>query len=313
MRKYIIPFIAAAFLVLALVLVVRSQPVRKSSPPPKIPPVALYEHTVGGVGLVEANTENIAIGTQIAGIVSRVYVVYGSFVKAGDPLFMIDDRELKADLNVKRTELQVAEAELSDARNNLVLAERVVDKRAIRVEELDQRRFAVQIAEAKIAQAQAAMKFTETDLDRLTVRAPVAGQILQVKVRVGEFAPTGVLQTPLMMLGNVDPLHIRVDVDEHEAYKVHPGDSAYGMIRGDSRIRVPLKFVRFEPYVVPKKSLTGDSTERVDTRVLQVIYSFNRGEMPVYVGEQMDVYIDTSEANAAIENAANAVVTGDKQ
>jgi hypothetical protein len=54
---------------------------------------------------------------------------------------------------------------------------------------------------------------------------------------------------------------------------------------------VPLQFVRFEPYVVPKKSLTGDSTERVDTRVLQVLYSFNRDTLPLYVGQQMDVFI----------------------
>jgi hypothetical protein len=40
--------------------------------------------------------------------------------------------------------------------------------------------------------------------------------------------------------------------------------------------------------------LTGDSTERVDTRVLQIIYSFERGNLPIYVGQQMDVYIDAS-------------------
>jgi HlyD family secretion protein len=131
-----------------------------------------------------------------------------------------------------------------------------------------------------------------------------------VKVRVGEFAPTGVLQTPLMLLGNVDPLHVRVDVDEHEAYKVNPGAPAYAMVRGNSQIRVPLKFLRFEPYVVPKKSLTGDSTERVDTRVLQVLYSFNRGDKPIYVGEQMDVYIDALEVNSV---GANALETRGKQ
>jgi hypothetical protein len=52
--------------------------------------------------------------------------------------------------------------------------------------------------------------------------------------------------------------------------------------------------VRFEPYVVPKKSLTGDSTERVDTRVLQIIFGFTRGELPIFVGQQMDVFIDAS-------------------
>ncbi len=298
MRKYMIPIIAAAFLVFAVVLVVRSEPVRKPSQPPKMPPIAPFEHTVGGVGMVEANTENIAVGTEIAGVVSRVYVVFGSFVKAGDPLFTIDERELRAELSLRRSELRVAEAELANARNDLALAEQVGDKRAITVQELDRRRFAVEIADAKTEQARAAVNFTETDLDRLTVRAPISGEVLQVKVRKGEFAPTGVMQTPLMMLGSVNPLHIRVDVDEAEAYRVRAGASAYAMVRGDSRVRVPLSFVRFEPYVVPKKSLTGDSTERVDTRVLQVIYSFERGDRPIYVGEQMDVFIDASTSSA---------------
>ena len=52
--------------------------------------------------------------------------------------------------------------------------------------------------------------------------------------------------------------------------------------------------MRFEPYVVPKRSLTGDSTERVDTRVLQAIFSFTRGELPIFVGQQMDVFIDAT-------------------
>jgi HlyD family secretion protein len=52
--------------------------------------------------------------------------------------------------------------------------------------------------------------------------------------------------------------------------------------------------VRFEPCVVPKKSLTGDSTERVDTRVLQVIFSFTQGDLPIFVGQQMDVFIDAT-------------------
>ncbi len=57
-------------------------------------------------------------------------------------------------------------------------------------------------------------------------------------------------------------------------------------------MRVPLQFVRFEPYVVPKRSLMGDSTERVDTRVLQVLYRFTRETLPIYVGRQMDVFIE---------------------
>jgi len=53
-----------------------------------------------------------------------------------------------------------------------------------------------------------------------------------------------------------------------------------------------LTFDRIEPYIVPKRSLTGDNRERVDTRVLQVIYRFERPSFPLYVGQQVDVYIE---------------------
>src|SRR5262249_148539 len=139
----------------------------------------------------------------------------------------------------------------------------------------------------------------ETDLRRLTVRAPVDGQVLQLKVHLGEFAPTGVLPTPLILLGNVDKLCVRVDVDENDAWRVRKGARATGNLRGNEAVQAQLEFVRFEPYIVPKKSLTGDSAERVDTRVLQVIYGFERGALPIYVGQQMDVFIDAPEQTVA--------------
>ena len=74
-------------------------------------------------------------------------------------------------------------------------------------------------------------------------------------------------------MGRLKPLHVRVDVDEHEAWRVRPDAKATAAVRGNAESESRRStFVRFEPFVVPKKSLTGESTERVDTRVLQVIY-----------------------------------------
>jgi hypothetical protein len=66
------------------------------------------------------------------------------------------------------------------------------------------------------------------------------------------------------------------------------------MLRGAASQEIPLRFVRVEPYVIPKKSLTGDNTERVDTRVLQVIYALEPTAQPVYVGQQVDVFIEAA-------------------
>jgi len=150
----------------------------------------------------------------------------------------------------------------------------------------------LQIARTQVAQAEAAAHQDEVNIERLTTRAPIEGTILQNKVRLGQYAQCGPLNEPLMILGSVSPLHVRVDVDEHDALRVREGAPAVGSPRGNGSLRVPLQFVRFEPYVIPKKSLTGDSTERVDTRVRQVIYRIVAENSSLFVGQQMDVYIE---------------------
>jgi hypothetical protein len=92
-----------------------------------------------------------------------------------------------------------------------------------------------------------------------------------------------------------------VDVDEHEAWRVSPGTKAVATVRGNADLKTPLTFVRFEPFVLPKKSLTGDSTERVDTRVLQVIYRVDDEALPIFVGQQMDVFLESP----AVPNVAS--------
>ncbi|MEO7699600.1 MAG: efflux RND transporter periplasmic adaptor subunit [Opitutus sp.] len=294
-RKFILPVLAIAGVVFAIFEITRGD----KSPPPAPPFAAAaqtpYQNSVAGSGLVEASTENISIGTQIAGIVSKIFVQIGGEVKAGDPLFAIDDRALRAELATRRAAAQVAEAQLADASYDFTLAEKLVAKDVSPTTDREKKRLAVQKAEAQLAQARAELNATETNLERLTVHAPVNGQVLQLKVHLGEFAADAAASTgqpPLVLLGGVTPLNVRVDVDENDAWRIPTGAPATGYLRGHKEIKAALKFVRFEPYVVPKKSLTGDSTERVDTRVLQVIFSFERGNLPVYVGQQMDVFID---------------------
>ena len=123
-------------------------------------------------------------------------------------------------------------------------------------------------------------------------RAPIGGTILQVNVRAGEYVSTASAVTPLV-LGDIDEVQVRADVDEQVAPRVRAGAKAVGYLKGDSARPIAMEFVRIEPYVVPKRSLTGASTERVDTRVLQVIYRFpNAPGRPVYVGQQLDLYIE---------------------
>jgi multidrug efflux pump subunit AcrA (membrane-fusion protein) len=267
-----------------------------------------YSDTVAAVGLVEASTENISVGTPLAGVVTRVFVTAGQTVRGDEPLFELDTRQLRADLAVRlkavdvaRGRTRVAEARLSDLQHQLEFAEQVKDKRAISAEELTRRRSAVDTAQAEldelraeVSAAESQVEAVQVDLERSVIRAPLAAQVLQVKVRIGEFAPAAATANPLILLGRAKPLHVRVDVDEHEAWRVRAGAHAVGHVRGNPDLKSSLRFVRFEPFVLPKRSLTGDTTERVDTRVLQVIYQVESNPVPLFVGQQLDVFIDAA-------------------
>lgn len=215
-------------------------------------------------------------------------------------------------------EARVREAEelVRDASIQLSLIESVQDKRAIREEDLLRRRIAVDSAKAKLAQSNATLALlkagswkpdidvaraevkqalahverVQADIDRMTVTAPMPGEILQCKIRVGEYAQAGPLQQPLILMGDTSHLNVRADVDEQDAWRVRARAIALASPRGEGAKRYPLHFVRFEPYVIPKKNLTNDATERTDTRVLQVIFALDPGA-PVRPGQQMDIYV----------------------
>lgn len=248
---------------------------------------------VAGSGIIEASSENIAIASQLAGVIKEVLVKAGDRVEKDQALFILDDRDILAEIAVRDAQVNKAKAQLDDTETQLAIYKSVNDTRAIMRGELLKRESAVSVARAGLTEAQALLLESRTTLQRMTIRAPIAGEVLQSKARAGEFAPAQVMSSPLMVVGAVSPLAVRVDIDENDAWRVAPGSRATANLRGNTAISFNLNFSRFEPYVVPKRSLTGESFERVDTRVLQAIFTFDRGALPVYVGQLVDVYIES--------------------
>ena len=293
MRKYLLPILALIGLLLAVIMVLIGNRQSPSFQPIVQPPKSPFPSYVAGAGIIEASTGNIVVGTPVSGVVVELYVHEGSPVQIGDKLFKIDDREQQAQLIPALAKVSEIAARLAQAKSQFELANSLSDKRAISVEELNNRRFAVKLAEAELASAQAQVKQIQMDIERYTVRALVRGRVLQNKIRIGAFVESGAPSDSSMLLGNDDRLFVRADIDENDAWCIQSGAHAVEFVRGNPNLHTTLKFERVDPYVLPKTSLTGDSTERVDTRALQVIYSFDHSTLPIYVGQQVDVFIET--------------------
>ncbi|MFO1020190.1 MAG: hypothetical protein U0903_05780 [Planctomycetales bacterium] len=95
----------------------------------------------------------------------------------------------------------------------------------------------------------------------------------------------------MVVLGREGPVQLRVQVDEQDAGRVAPGAIAEAYTRDRLRRKIELKFMRIEPNLVPKTNLTSSTMERVDTRVLIVVYEIPEKPDRVYFGQQLDVFI----------------------
>jgi multidrug efflux pump subunit AcrA (membrane-fusion protein) len=150
------------------------------------------------------------------------------------------------------------------------------------------------VAAADVQVAEAEVKSLQTDLERSDVTSPIEGTILRVTARPGQYAAASLSAGEgLVTLGQLSPLHIRVDVDELDAWRFDAKGKAVAVLRGGKRVEHPIEYVRTVPVVIPKKTRTGDNAERIDTRVLQLIYRFTENDPGVLPGQVLDVYVET--------------------
>ena len=138
-------------------------------------------------------------------------------------------------------------------------------------------------------------------LDKYVIRAPVDGVVMSVKAAVGGYvSPQGTYGTytegfdPVMVMGNSqEHLEVRCYIDEILVNRLpRPSRMHAEMFIRGTNISIPLKYERVQPYVTPKIELSNQRTERVDVRVLPVIFGFDRPKgVNLYPGQLVDVYI----------------------
>ena len=273
----------------------------QKAPPANVPvitpPKSPHANAIAGIGVIEPKSELIAIGTELSGVVRHVFVEVGQVVHPHDPLFSMDQREVEAQIETLKVSLAVAKVQAEDAADQFALVQGIKDNRAVSKEDYNRRSYAVQSSRARVKELLARLKQVLTTQKRLTVNAPIHGTVLEVNVRPGEFAQAGILTQPLIRMGDMSTLHVRVEIDEEASGYFSKGSAATAYPRGNPNQSYPLTFVRVEPYVQPKRNLVA-AGQRVDTRVMEVIYALPQDAQDLWVGQRMDVYIQQSRQGA---------------
>jgi RND family efflux transporter MFP subunit len=303
-RKYLLPIIALVGALFGLYIVHWSQKAVPTAPIIFPPATSPYPHSIAAAGIIEASSQNISIGTPFNEIIQKIYVVEGDFVKAGDKLFELDLRSFEAQLATAQEAVKLAEVTLANQEKQYSFYRRLKDAKAVSEQNYSQVYYAYLEAISNLEVAKADLEVVKVNIERSIIKAPVDGQILQVNIHVGEIAPVipfisgqstwlTAANGTLILMGAVNPLQVRVDIDEDDAWRFENGSIAQAFVRGNRNINFPLTFLRVEPYIIPKTSFTGETGERVDTRVLQVLYQFERNHLHVYAGQILDIFIES--------------------
>jgi multidrug resistance efflux pump len=157
------------------------------------------------------------------------------------------------------------------------------------------RREDIQLARAQAAAARGRLDQAKAVLDRLTVRAPIAGEILQSKYRAGEYAQPG--GDALIVMGDTSKLTARVDVDERDVGKVFVG--AKVIVRADAypgkdftgRVR------ELGRHMGRKNVRTDDPAQRNDTKILEMVVTLD-APAGLVVGQRVTCYVTRSAPSA---------------
>jgi len=271
---------------------------RKAQPPVFKPVSNPFDSAIYANGMIESDLpsgENINIFPQVSGPITKVFVQEGQRVSAGTPLFTIDDSVQRANTELAAANLKVARDQYDKRR-----AAYDADAKSVSKDVLD-------TAEDAVIQAAAALKAAEALLQYYSVKAPIDGVVLAVTATVGGYVSsegdydtyTELFDPLVIMSGPQDYMQVRCYVDEILVSRLpsHWHIQAQMQITGTD-IKVPLEFVRVQPYISPKIELSNQKQEQVDLRVLPVIFRFEKRDAPVYPGQMVDVFIG-QEANGA--------------
>jgi multidrug resistance efflux pump len=137
------------------------------------------------------------------------------------------------------------------------------------------RREDVAVAQAQLRAAMARRDQARAELERLTIRAPLDGTVLQLKYRIGEYynpaSPSGVAVEPLVVLGDLRSIRVRMDVDERDIARVKPGAPGYVTLSAFPDHPFAGKVVEIGARMGRKNVRTDDPVERLDVKILEVV------------------------------------------
>ncbi|QDE70017.1 efflux transporter periplasmic adaptor subunit [Myxococcus xanthus] len=195
--------------------------------------------------------QNVSVLPQVAGYVRKIHVRPGEKVEAGAALIEVDSREGTAALDSAQAQLSSTQVSLELARRTLERTEALYKEGLASAQELEQGRAQVEAAQAAARSSAAQVTQRQVQLQYHVVRAPFAGTMGDVLVRLGDYVG---MTTPLTSVAQADVLEVSVSVPSPRARSMKP-DTALEILDGTGKVLLTSNVFYIAPQADPRTQL----------------------------------------------------------
>lgn len=254
-------------------------------------------NSITATGTIEPVT-SVTVGTQVSGIVSKLYVDYNSVVKKGQVIAELDKTNLMSQLNSAKTQLATAQSQLNYQTTNFNRYKTLYQKGLVAADDFDSAKLSYTQAKEQVAAAKEEVQRAQTNLGYATITSPIDGIVLSKSVEEGQTVAASFSTPELFTIAqNLTNMQVVADVDEADIGDVKEGE----------RISFTVDAYPDDTFEGTVKQVRQEATTTNNVVTYEVVISAPNADLKLKPGLTANVTIYTAERKGVLSVQSKAL------
>lgn len=254
-------------------------------------------NSITATGTIEPVT-SVTVGTQVSGIVSKLYVDYNSVVKKGQVIAELDKTNLMSQLNTAKTQLATAQSQLNYQTTNFNRYKTLYQKGLVAADEYDNAKLSYTQTKEQVASAKEEVQRAQTNLGYATITSPIDGVVLSKSVEEGQTVAASFSTPELFKIAqDLTNMQVVADVDEADIGDVKEGE----------RVSFTVDAYPDDTFEGTVKQVRQEATTTNNVVTYEVVISAPNADLKLKPGLTANVTIYTAERKGVLSVQSKAL------
>lgn len=254
-------------------------------------------NSITATGTIEPVT-SVTVGTQVSGIVSKLYVDYNSVVKKGQVIAELDKTNLMSQLNSAKTQLATAQSQLNYQTTNFNRYKTLYQKGLVAADDFDSAKLSYTQAKEQVAAAKEEVQRAKTNLGYATITSPIDGIVLSKSVEEGQTVAASFSTPELFTIAqDLTNMQVVADVDEADIGDVKEGE----------RVSFTVDAYPDDTFEGTVKQVRQEATTTNNVVTYEVVISAPNADLKLKPGLTANVTIYTAERKGVLSVQSKAL------